>query len=460
MKSKLIACAALAALSGPVHALGTGSLPADVTVFISGAAGLVANFDAVLGIPPTGLTPGTQVCQTDTTTKFVDPVSGTNMIAWFCTASQATGLGGRKILIYFRGSGGSPFGIDPVGQTPIGFYTIGAACPATAGKVTNVCAGWNNKAQGYVETKPEAGFSLMEPRLYLSPSSNIPPAESCANSMFTDPCPPGFGTPGVQSSRSILVQATMIAVNQSLHDKLMVMQKLTGNQVPSLTKAEVRSIFTEGNILSNGAEPPNWSNLSDALVLRGFTGMPFDGQMTICRGINGLGTAAAFNATMLNAPCATGAPQGALTFISTSVPTVAPPLPLQRDLTVDIRQAVGQVLTCIRNAPTPAMGMLTLDQLGALGTNVFYVNIDGHPMINATTIDNAAIQFGLYDMWTETKLQIGFNATGNKLALLQAFQKALQESTPGPGVYNVQGLGESKPMYVTRGGNSCAPPQY
>ncbi len=459
MRSTLVAGAICAALTGPAHALGTSSLPADVTVVISGAAGLVSNFDAVLGIPPAGLIAGDQVCMPGTTTKFVDPGSGSNMIAWFCNAGPGTGLPStRKILIYFRGAGGSPMGVDPVGQYSIGFYRISAAgCGAGSGLQTIVCASWNNNVASadYYTAVPDAGFSLIEPALLTAPSSNVPLPGQCINSFFIDPCPQGLGTPGVGSSAPILAQGTILAVNASMRAMLAGMQGLTLTQVPSLTRAEARSIFTEGNLLSNGPAAPNWSFLSNALKLRFPAGTGFSGQMTLCRGINGLGTAATFNSSMLAAPCSTGAPAGSLPFVATSKPP---------NLTVNILPTVAQVLACLQNATTPAFGMLTIDQLArATQAGVSFVNIDGQPMTDSATLNDAAIQTGIYEVWSETFLQISnalVSGGGDKFAVLDAFQLALQTTTPGLGVYNIQGLGTSKPMFVTRGGNSCSPPLY
>ena len=109
------------------------------------------------------------------------------------------------------------------------------------------------------------------------------------------------------------------------------------------------------------------------------------------------------------------------------------------------------------------MGMLTLDQVGSLGTAVSFVNIDGVPMSDPTTINQGTVQSGQYELWSETYYNISnalVNGGGNVAALATAFQTAIQTSTPGPGVFNVQGLGNSRPMHVTRGGNLCSPPEY
>lgn len=468
MRTKLFAGAVLAALAGPVHALPISDLPADVTVFMAGAAGLISNFDAVLGVPSGSLVVGNQVCAAGTSTKYQDPGTGSNMVAYFCNAGPATGLPPTtKVLLYFRGSGGSPFGVDPVGQYSIGFYKLDAltsqCLPHATNAQTFVCSTWNNNvlSQDYITRIPDAGFSLIEPTVLVGPSSNIPLPSQCQNTFFIDPCPQGLGFPGVGSSQPILVQGTIIAVNALMRQHLMAMQGLTGNQVPSLTRAEVRSIFTEANILSNGPTNPNWSFLSNVLRQRFPSGTQFSGPMGICRGINGLGTAAAFNAALLSAPCASGQPGGQLTFVSTSKPGIQ----------INILPSVAQVLTCLQTfqgtppqAPVAAIGMLTIDQLTrATQAGLSYVNIDGRPMLNTSTIDDPSIQSGEYDLWSETFMQMSndlvFNG-GNQFAFMDAFQTALQTTTPGLGVYNVKGYGTSKPMFVTRGGNSCSPALY
>ncbi len=455
MNAKVLLMAFLVSLASACYALGTGSLPADVTLFLAGDTGLIDNFDATMGVPPSGLTAGTQICQAGTTTKFVDPGSGTNMVAYFCTAASSMGLSiqNAKLLLYFRGNGGSTFGVDPVGQYSIGRYKISATGCGSGTTSPVTCSSWNNNTASadYTTQIPDLGLTQVEPLVFISPSPNVSAQPTdCKNTFFIDPCPAGTGMPGVATVSLVLAQATVIAVNAAMNSSLQGMQGLSGNQVPSLSPAEAGSIFTEGSVLSNGPSAPNWSYLSNAMIGRFPNGTPFSGNMTICRGISGLGTVAAFNATMLANPCATGLPGGAKSMVVSS----------KTGISVTQANPVGAVLTCLQNATTPAMGLVTLDQLSkARSTGLYFVKIDGRPMIDANTINDSAVQNGFYDPTTEATLQVSNGVSGNALTAATALKTALQTATPSPGIYNILGLGTSRPMAVSRYGRSCSPPQ-
>lgn len=467
----VLTAASLAVGATSAHAISASETP-DLTIFLAGAAGLITNYDLTMGVPVSltpPVSPGTKVCQAGTVTKFVDPsAAGTNMIAYFCRSSIA-GIQGKKILIYFRGNGGSIFGIDPVGSYEIGRYSISAAACGTETVSPVKCTTWVTPAtpnSGYTTQIPDLGVSLSEPGVFLSPSPNIDTvASNCVNTMFTDPCPQGNGTPGVLTSTPILVQATVIGANKALWDALQAQQGLSGNQVPTLTRAEAASLFGERNALSNRPSSPNWSNLSNEMAGR-FAGPTFNGPMQVCRGRNGLGTVAALNAVLLHNPCSTGAPLGAAPMVVTSKP----------GFTVTQSATVNQVLAnCLgaqANAGVKTIGLLTLDQISTARAGnpnatppvdpVYMLNIEGAPLSDANTINNTAVQYGIYDLWTEVTFQIanGVAANDNLYTLALGVQDALQTTTPGPGVYNIQGLGTSRPMFVTRGGNSCAPFQH
>jgi hypothetical protein len=247
----------------------------------------------------------------------------------------------KNVLFRKRDTGGSGWGVTPVthpmdvtlgtvpvypnpvnaGGTATGFrvdimaVTAGAGagfnCDTTANPpVPQVSGGGTN----YTEYKcgitndqkvPDAGFSDIEPNKFFGINSN-----------------PAAGLPEYVASSEVLINTFgalvfNTPVTLDLRNALQAVQGLTVGaedqaNMPSLSSAEIRSLFTNGiptwnNLLVTDPANPAGAKIPlanhPAVIALGT--VPADKKVQICRRVNGSGTQAQFNAIMLNWPCDT-----------------------------------------------------------------------------------------------------------------------------------------------------------
>ena len=410
---------------------------ANNTVFMAGSSALA---------PDVQLEMQNTICAAGSLTT----VTGAGQNAYVCTANATLGLGAVPIAVYYRTSGGSTFGIEPVGNYASHYYPIAnGGCPVAGGACTN----WSGEAgAAYTTGTPLGGISDVEPALFKAPSPNIDgTAADCNDGNYGDGCP--TGTKGFKfTSTSILAQGMGIAVSSGLYTALQAQQATAG--VPSLTKAQVRSLFQSGSGLTNagGAGTEDWGLLSAELTAEGYTGPAFSGAMTVCRRTAGSGTQAALNAIQLGNPCDG---TGALTPLSNANDN-DPPF-----LTVTESSSSGGVETCLGAAGVKAIGILSLDQLTKLTAGQKFIAIDGVSPVNATpAIVDAVLESGQYDYFVESTFQIANTAAGNQKTILTNLQSALQKTAPGAGVYNLSTSTGAKRIRVGKNGNTCQFPAF
>jgi ABC-type phosphate transport system substrate-binding protein len=263
-----------------------------------------------------------RMCQNNSMVR----VANSNNSAIMCLANGGDSApipANTPLILYKNSTGGSGNGVKPVSNfTNLAFlarpdqaytqaqYTTASLCTVTTVASTTDFADYKNYAcpsVGTVNTPPDAGISDVEPNLL----GWVPVSQGGSDqelSSFTGP-QVIFGVP----------------VSRNFYEALQAAQgKTVGSrdesQLPSLTKAQIASIFNGGLLPvirlsdNNGVQltAPSGSN-----------------NISICRRKAGSGTLAGFNAYFLNDPCAKGmktmvsglaAPNDGDTLIAAGVP--------------------------------------------------------------------------------------------------------------------------------------------
>jgi hypothetical protein len=294
MKTKLLAAAVMAAGVNTAMALPPGTTP-DLELFIGGASAQDKTLVEVI----------TSLCD-DTPDIMSDSASfpGSNHTAFFCTMSSAKVPGfpatGLKTLVYKRSKGGSAFGAAPVeAHDQVARMLVDNTCtPAGTNRYT---------CTGTVNATVDAGITDIEPDAFRGPNLLL---AGIGGVVAGDP-----GTAPMSAAQlSRLDKAPTAAltfgvvVTTNLRNALQTAQGLSSgsdeeSQMPSLTKAQVASLFT-------GATS-DWSefkamNAGTAFPLNSYPGVTAPtttSRVFVCRRTQGSGTQAVFNQYFLNQPC-------------------------------------------------------------------------------------------------------------------------------------------------------------
>ena len=267
-----------------------------------------------------------------------------NYNAYFCTAqisaAQIPGLSSPGYYtLYKRSQGGSGWGVGPVaGASSIERLNVS---PATCTEVTSEGSPapvMQNVARqftcgsNFVTDIPDGGVSDVEPALFVG--SNLIDASIPENS--AQPGDPGTVAPSESQLNGLTVYALNgttfgIQVTLGLRDALQAAQgKTVGSDLvedmPSLTRAQVASLFTSGSNRVNDWNQfkVNGVGLVDFAAAQGLPNpgqnatLDFNGivvpwndakstRVYACRRSPGSGTQAQFNALYLNDPCTSSA---------------------------------------------------------------------------------------------------------------------------------------------------------
>jgi hypothetical protein len=383
------------------------------------------------------------MCQAGTIDVMYDTgTAGKDYRAYACKASGISGVAnGTNVVVHNRAKGGSVWGVIPVarGQS-IERMALDGSCVSSGTvdilsgtPVLNVTR-WN--CPNKVNAVPDGGVSDVEPALFVG-INKASPAD-------TDVSPTDLGNMTVGSQNAVIFG---IPVSIDVYNALSTAQ---GGGVPSLTRAQITSIFT--------GTYQNWAQVDAALAGVGPAG---DGSIKVCRRVNGSGSQAATNQFFMNFPCAN---PGAL--LPTTAGDSGP------GYTVVENSSSGFVESCVNAANGGAIGLLATERQPAGGANWKYVKVNGvEPTVaNATS--------GAYEWFVEQSIQWR-NTTVNgapapsaqQLAILEVFKTksgdpAVLQFTNGVAALPTNGYTPSIPfdptnpvMQGTKFTNSCAAPQ-
>jgi ABC-type phosphate transport system substrate-binding protein len=205
---------------------------------------------------------------------------GNNYRNYFCTmgsnASIPASIRGKNVLYNERLTGGSVFGVNPVGASIAQTYMNFTGCVAVSGTAPAANYACSGSGTNLTSAVPDAGISDVEPALFVPPN-----------------LPTNFPSPLTSSQlagltiKPLVQQVFMVVVGDGVKAN-----------VTNLTPAQLTSIFT--------SQYTDWSSVSSAV----------SGPIVACARTAGSGTQAAFNALFLNNPCS---PSGGLSLGGTVI---------------------------------------------------------------------------------------------------------------------------------------------
>lgn len=468
MKIRSIAVAALAALSSQAFAL-TPAQVADagtVKVYMTGASAL----RNVIG----GLF--TQHCDADLDVYYsgAGTFGGTSFSAagdahrvYTCTMKASSPiLGGKKVALFKSDIGGSGQGVFPV-------YFGGAEGATRSFLNLNTCGTRAASAPNYTCTGEQtqvsmAGVSDVEPGMFKG-----------INTPTDDPSYPQDGLSdeqlGAMDIAPLFQTVFGVAVNKSLRDAMQTKQGLTAGsddeaQRPSMSLVEATSYFS-GSLASPSAGM-GWQ----AIV--GASDAKKDTRVNVCRRVQGSGTQAAANATLVGFPCNGSAlPVADSSFsdggLTNAISSVGP----SGEVFVYEGSSTGNVISCLgaaEDSAAYAIGHVSKENNEA-GSKWRHVKLDGI----APSRDN--VKAGKYGYFFESTMQwhrdyvatlsadqqqflADFRTEAGKPSSLAKLSSSTQNGVAAlPESYaGAFGSGTTDEIAfgsrVTRGGNSCSAP--
>lgn len=329
--------------------------------------------------------------------------ANTNLRAYRCNIIDGIGLDGKKVVFAYSSIGGSASGVQYVArQLPRTFLKF-SSCPTT-GVVSSSVATPPNSTQfdcnigttlaALQETKvPVAGASDVEPSVFVG--DNVPLGE-------TGMTGGDIAQLDVRNSRALIfgiaaneemVLALQRKAAREAGTTLPTVANMSAAARPSIAKWEYRAIAGGGYF--NGI-----AGLAPGEV----------GPLQIARRVNGSGTQAISNITFLNNPC------GRSLAAEISPAKVGDSDPAGTVITEG--SSTSDVVTAIRNASIPAVGVVSLENPEfATATNGFvFLKLDG------VTPSRANVISGAYDFYAEETFQWNKAATNDdQKAFLDAF---------------------------------------
>jgi len=374
MKLKLKALTAACALAAAGQAFAAAPVPGDtpaLTFFLSGSS---AQFDTLQALADA-------LFQAGNITHITDQASGTaagsSYRAYFGLSQNAIGTlpAGSKILIIDRGSGGSYQGVGPLARgQAITTMLVNGSCTTTGGTYPTP----SYRCTGTTSLVPDLGVSDEEPTLFTGANLGAGQTALTATELGSITINPEFqvviGVPLTNTLYSQLVSARGSA---------------------NLTRGEIAGLL-DGTI-------QDWSDL----------GLPA-GPVTVETRAAGSGTKAASNAFFLNTPCSADgigyAPAQGTKGVSYTVVENGSSGAVQSSLDAD--EAAGY----------RAIGVLGIEYTPS-GHSYKWAQIDG-ASAGSTSFDKTDAISGKYAYFVTQSIQYRSNATGNQLAMINAFINA------------------------------------
>jgi hypothetical protein len=399
MNRRFIALAAMAAVTSPAIAAGTGPVSAlealaANAVYISGSA--VANSIIEGSMRSSGCDPSTMTIWTGPSVT-VSVASGSGVTysvtgaigkVYACRALPINSWGlanGTIVVVNKRDLLGSGYGVFPVAyNTPIGFTDL------------STCATTTVPCTGTLSHTPDAGISDLEPNIFNSPTTkptDFATALGVSNSDFASP------------PKAIFNQVYGLAVTPKLAVDMIAAGNylvVNGVKVPSMSTAQV------ANLLSTNAKIQAWHGMATA-------GNATTG-VNVCMREIGAGTKNAFIALF-------GGGLQPITYVTgtSSVPTDASGKVWVSETFSD--NAVAACLTTVSGL-TKGFGYGILSLASAPPANGVYVfvAIGGLP----PTRDSAKV--GKYNGWAQTTMQLNklFTVANGAVPSAVAFLTKLQ----------------------------------
>lgn len=393
MKTRFIAFAALAAITGQVFALSPAQIadPSTTKVYVSGASAL----RNIIG----GLF--TSNCDTDLDVYYsnVGSFGGVAFTAngdahrvYACTMKGTSPiLPGKKVALFKSDIGGSGQGVFPV-------YFGGANGSVRSFLNTNTCdtrtagAAPNYRCSGEQNQIPMAGLSDAEPALFKG--FNVPK---------DDPNYPPDGLNETQladlNTAPLFQTVFAVATNKALRDAMQTKQGIAaGSELeadrPSISLIEATSYF-------NGALSDPSSGLGWQPIVA--TGDAKKGtRVNVCRRVDGSGTQASANAFLLQFPCNSSATAPAdVTFSDAGLPNAVSSVGPAGNVFVFEGSSTGNVISCLgaaEDAAAYAIGHVSKENSEA-GSKWRHVKLDGV----AANRDN--VKGGKYSYFFESTMQ-------------------------------------------------------
>lgn len=324
---------------------------------------------------------------------------------------QTRANGGTRIAFHKESQGGSSRGVTPLiavskGQAHelrwLDVSQLANDCSVNTVSATTVTAGYiNHSACATVQTPTDTagsstydvhgGISDVEPKLAYPAPTAADIARLTVN--------PGLGIVFGVPVTTVLYRALQVA---QFGDGSACDGSDSSVCVPSLTRAQVRSLYTQ-NI-------SDWNNFKNSAgtSLTAITGVtaPADADVRICRRVAESGTQASYETYWLNQRCVAGVRTFAEPDDSSSVDdTVYQPNEFLDGLLVNAAPSSGNVRTCMASANTNnfwAVGVLSTEVTDSQynsGTGGFrFVAIDG------ATPDLKNVANGDYDFFVENTI--------------------------------------------------------
>jgi hypothetical protein len=332
--------------------------------------------------------------------------ANTNLRAYRCSVIDGIGLDGKKVVFAYSAIGGSASGVQYVArQLPRTFLKF-SSCPTT-GVLSSSAATPANSTQfncnvgttlaALQETQvPVAGSSDVEPSVFVG--DNVPLGET---GMTGD----DIAKLDVRNSRAIIfgiaaneemVLALQRKAARAAGTALPTVADMSAAARPSIAKWEYRTIAGGGYF--NG--------------IAGLAPGETAGPLQIARRVNGSGTQAISNITFLNNPC--GRDSSPTAAISPAKAGDSDPA----GTVITEGSATSDVVTAIRNATIPAIGVISLEnpEVTTATNAIVFLKLDGVIPSRANAIS------GAYDFYAEETFQWNKAATNDdQKAFLDAF---------------------------------------
>ncbi len=435
-------------------------------VFISGASAVQKGFDALV----TNMLNNVVYFNNDGTTALNG--SGYVAVAGNLKAASSTWAAGSAVIVIYRNSGGSVYGVNSVARAAaIQSLNVTAATCGTAGAGTTALP-YKCDSSASTTRVPDAGMSDVAPVFFTNPVNT---EGEVADSALT------ATERGLLTSKPMYAQAFGIPVTKNVES------------TAQFNRATIAAIMS-GQIV-------DWSSVAGASA----------GDIVICRRTPGSGSQAVVNMWAGNYPCSSTASQvplnrddsvawdaGTRTF--TAANGAGSTIVIENDSSGNVRTCLdkavtGGTYTAKDRSGNPvtvdfgaggykAIGVLSLDSIGSSLTtgNWQFRSLDGAGMITgdglSTTVGPvtsgtgtfptvAALNTGDWSMEGWTSFNIPARTTGAKLAFVNQFLASAQNPTVLAAVKETKWTAAAIPngsntsaqtLNVSyQGGNQCAP---
>ncbi|HUO44291.1 MAG TPA: substrate-binding domain-containing protein [Burkholderiales bacterium] len=377
MKLKLKALTAACALAAAGQAFAAAPVPGDtpaLTFFLSGSS---AQFDTLQALADALFQAGNITHITDQATGSA---VGSNYRAYFGLSQNAIGTlpAGSKILIIDRGSGGSYQGVGPLARAQsITTMLVNSGCSSITGTTYPTPT---YRCTGTTSLVPDLGVSDEEPTLFTG--VNLGAGQTALS-------PSELGSITINPEFQVVIG---VPLTNTLYSQL-----VSARGSANLTRAEIAGLL-DGTI-------QDWSDL----------GLPA-GPVTVETRAAGSGTKAASNAFFLNAPCSSdGTSYAAAQGTKGSTYTV-----VENGSSGAVQSSLDADEAHV--PPYRAIGVLGIEYTPT-GHSYKWAQIDG-ASAGSTSFDKTDSISGKYAYFVTQSIQYRSNATGNQLAMINAFINA------------------------------------